>query len=124
MYPDATDWLLLAGLPARAQDYLFGMSTVRLRNNFDNNGYLHMEVTGSDTLHIDQMLIPWFQNCYAIFPIRSPQVFDFFKQGTDMPMNRLTYKEYFSDLIKKVTCEEKWTQEWAEKLNEQYSSPF
>ena len=123
MYPDAMHWPLLAGLPARAQDFLFGMLTVRLKNYFDNNNYLHMEVTGSDTLHIDQMLIPWFQNYHAIFPIRSPQVFDFFKQGTDMPMNGLTYDEYFSDIIKKMTCEEKWTQQWTEKLNEQYSSP-
>ena len=36
-------------------------------------------------------------------------------------MNGLTYEEYFSDIIKKMTCEEKWTQQWTEKLNEQYS---
>ena len=70
------------------------------------------------------MLIPWFQNYHAIFPIRSPQVFDFFKQGIDMSMNRLTYEEYFSDIIKKMTCKEKWTQQWTEKLNEQYSPPL
>ena len=60
MYPDATHWPMLAGLLARAQDFLFGMSTLRLKYYFNNNSYLHMEVTGSDTLHIDHMLIPWF----------------------------------------------------------------
>ena len=65
-----------------------------------------MEVTESGTLHFDQMLIPWFQNYHATFLIRSPQVFDFFKQGTDLPMNGLTYEEYFSDILKKMACEE------------------
>ena len=58
-------------------------------------------------------------SCY--FPIRSPQVFDFFKQGTNMPMNGLTYEEFFSNFLKQMSCEEKWTQQWMEKLNEQYS---
>ena len=57
-----------------------------------------MKVTGNDTLHTNQMLIPWFQNYHAIFPIRSPQVFDFFKQGTDVTMNRLTCEDYFRDV--------------------------
>ena len=47
MHPDAKHWPMLAGLPARAQDFLFGMATVRLKNYFNNN-YLHMEVMRSD----------------------------------------------------------------------------
>ena len=70
------------------------------------------------------MLIPRFQNNHAIFPIRSPEVFDFFKQETDMLMNGLTYEEYFSNIFKKLPSEGKWTQQWTEKLNEQYSPPL
>ena len=83
-----------------------------------------MKVTVSDILRIDQMLIPWFQNYQAIFPIRSTQVFEFFKQGTDMPMNGPSYEEYFSNILKKMAYEEKWTQQWTEKINKQYSPPL
>ena len=76
-----------------------------------------------DTLmeYLDWWSFPWSQNYHNIFPICSPQVLNFFKQGVLMdgyvlsvPLNGFSFENYKNNMYQKVICEEQWTNQWPE----------
>ena len=123
LYPEKDKLHNLLCFPPRPQDFLFGMSCLKLKNNMHANhtDYSYLEVSSiKDTLveYLDIRSFPWFQNYHNIFPIRSPHVLDYFNQGvsmygdvSNMSLNGLSFEEYKNNMYQKVICEEQWTRQ-------------
>ena len=132
LYPDKKNWKLMPCIPPRVQDFLFGISCIRLKNNrvMNRGDYSYLEVSANKDTIVSHLSIPWFRTEQNIFPIRSPQILDYFKQGltmdgkTNIPLNGLSFEDYKNNIYLKVMCKDQWTTKWSEKDNLKWCPPL